>query len=109
MSRELSHFLCHCKAVATCEAEEAAQFFCFTPEAFRWLQLAEQGDVCVPKVHAGGELSTDCHCSSEDLSENSGCGADKTSTYLRVAVHTPFTDPSLSSLKPSGQLACLSQ
>lgn len=79
----------------SCEAEEAAQLFCCTPGAFRWLQLAEQGDVCVPKVRAGGELSTDCHCSSEDPSENSGCGADKTSTCLRVAVHTPLTDPSL--------------
>lgn len=49
----------------------------------------EQGDMCVPEVRAGGELSTACHHGSEDPSVNGGRGADNHwQMGVTVAVHT---------------------
>lgn len=91
MPLPVPNFLCQCKAVATCEAEEAAQVFCSIPGVFTW-----------PKVCAGGELSTDCHCGSEDSSVSGGCGADKPSTSESGCAHPPHY---ALSLDPSGQVS----
>lgn len=48
-TRELPHFLCHCKAVATCEAEEAAQFLCSIPGACTGCSWLSRGTCVCPK------------------------------------------------------------
>lgn len=58
----------------------------------------EQGDMCVPKVHAGGKPSTACHCGSEDPSANGGHDADNhRQMAVTAAMHTHTTVLSLCS------------